>query len=276
MVGAKGRRSLAFILSVSGLEDKAYGENPAAILDRVVFCPLCVRDAVNCVLAHNGHYQRWIPVGVGKVRSRIYRKRCARCRVSFSLLPDFVVRSHRYSRGLMASWLGWCLKGASSRCRAFFQEQGIAHPQPEPLTAWSDLLDAERTRPGYQLLCRWVRSFALRALRVLPTLLAACLFLGANLKQVAERLGGFRAVPPRAWPLVVALGLFWVLQEHQGTGSPPPWEHLLWDLVGYLTSRPLPPSHKLRRASGGRVIYDVLTIGHPASPLEDVPKEARP
>jgi hypothetical protein len=81
----------------------------------VVHCPLCLLVSAVTRLACNGWYPRRIPEGLGWVPGRIYRKYCSRCKVAFSLLPDFVLPYQRYGLGLVAAWLWSWLQPVGDR-----------------------------------------------------------------------------------------------------------------------------------------------------------------
>lgn len=263
LYNAGERGSSAFILSISGIQDKAYLQTPEYALLVVVLCPLCLLEAVEQRLVRNGGYARWIPVGCSYQRGWIFRKYCRRCDVSFSLIPDFILRRQRYGRWLIVSWLWACLCGATSRSLAFLRQQGIRHAEPDGFTCWSDLLDSDRTCPGYQLLWHWFTVFSRRAQQRIPRLVEACLSLQCDFKRdVVACLQSLPYVPRRGRALAVAVGLWRaVMQANDSDGTLVLLEDALFSLVGHLASESLPASHKLRRASGGRVLYDTLAVG---------------
>ncbi|MGE0494335.1 MAG: hypothetical protein AB7S38_34300 [Vulcanimicrobiota bacterium] len=71
--------------------------------------------------------------------SWIYRKYCCRCRVSFSLLPQFLLRRQSYSLSLVAAWLWAWLNGASTRQREFYLSNQVELPAVDQKLSWSDL-----------------------------------------------------------------------------------------------------------------------------------------
>ena len=221
---------------------------------------MCELQSRQRVLARDGSYARWIPLGNDRARGTIYRKYCRDCDVSFSLIPDFIVRHQRYNRPTVVGWLWTRLGGARCRSRSFLVEHGVDHPAPEGLISWTDLLDAERTRPGYQLLSRWERVFTLRAKRSVARLVYVCIALGCDFKrEVANSLSSLASVPRSARALAVALGLWRsIVQATSTCGSEVELRAAFVSLVTHLTFRPLPPSHRLRRAFSEAVIYDAL------------------
>jgi len=166
-------RFFAFIIYISGLDAKAYVENPSVIEGRVTQCPFCDR-----LLAKNGGYGRLIPVGSGSEAGWIYRRYCSTCKVSFSLLLDCILRCQRYGRLFVVAWLWECLSGSTSRSEEAYKRIGIACPAREEGTSWTDQLDDQRTEPGYQRLCQWTQLFSERALVWYPVLIQICIVLG--------------------------------------------------------------------------------------------------
>lgn len=247
-----------FILSIPGLECKAYVEDPQAVLLLVVLCPLCERQGAVRRLARNGRYRRWIPIGSGRVAGWIYRRYCRVCKVAFSLIPDFILRGHSYSRFLVVSWLWSCLGGQSSRSRPFLVQAGIEHPAPEVGVSWTDLLDAERTRPGYQTLSRWTRRFSARARKRVAHLVQTCIGTEVDFKRdVAECLSSLTSVPRYARALAVVVGLWRAILQTSAT-APVDLYEALDSVVPHLCNRVLEPSHKLRRAFSDDLIYDSM------------------
>lgn len=252
-------RSFAIIVYVSGLDDKAYVRNPSIVLSLVVLCPLCAADGVEHRLAKNGRYRRFVPVGLRLVWSWIYRKSCRRCGTRFSLLPAFVVAGMTYGRPLVVRWLWACLWGAGSRCRPFLEKHAVHCPAPVELTSWSDLLDDRRSRPGYQLLCRWTRWASEMAVDAMPWLLATFMFLGCDLRRdLVEPLQILRRVPPRAHAVALAMGVWRaVLEASRSDGARVRLHHALPSLIDCLLLLPSDASHGLRRASGAALDYSL-------------------
>lgn len=245
-----------------------YWEDPESILDTVVLCPLCLRDQIESALARNGSYPRWIPPPEGsppadRHLSKIFRKRCSRCKVAFSLLPDFMLKKHRYRCALVVDRLWDCLNGGSCRSREFLERHSIPHPTEEPEMCWTDLLDSIRTQPGYQLQARWITRFSARAVAAVPRLMIACIAVGRDLREYAWSFSDLGSAPAQSWPIALALFLWSALR-----GNPSPCKRELELLVRYLVADPPPgPSHKGRRASSLASSYDGLAVSGRAPPL---------
>ena len=89
------------------------------------------------MLARNGSYPRYIPVGRDILLGLIYRKRCSRCKTAYSLLPSFMVPFMQYPRDLVVWWLWACLWGISSRNPKFLKKRATECPAAVPGTSWS-------------------------------------------------------------------------------------------------------------------------------------------
>lgn len=227
--------------------------------DLVLHCPVCELGGLEVELVRNGGYPRSIPLKPGdRCAGWIYRKYCSGCRLSFSLLPEFLLRRQRYGLSLVAAWLWAWLGGASSRCRDFYMAGGIGFTEPDQMS-WADWLDqpGQRTRPGYQLLLRWVRVYSRRARQQLADLVDALEDQGARLNHQPLARDG-------------ALALAWRYWEALSRSSSTKPSDLVFDdqatfqnLVRYLARE---PSHVVRRASGGILSYDVLVTQGRAQP----------
>ncbi len=261
-------RSFAIILSIPDLDDKVYVANPFQILLLVIFCPLCLADSVERKLACDGGYSRWIPVGGAVEAGWIFRKYCARCDTSFSLIPEFVLCYRQYGRTLVSAWLWACLLGTPSRCRSFLEDQGIWFPRCDAPGSWSDLLDDQRTHPGYQLLCHWTRLFSRQSQRAIPALLGAFIALRCDFQRdLAEPLALLTRVPVRAYALGLALGLWRAVREASDPfGQSVGLQAALPSLVEHLVVGCGPASHGLRRAFPGVLRYDGSSQGGRSPP----------
>lgn len=255
---------------VSGLDGKAYVEHPAQILLLVLFCPLCEGGDDKRRLTLYGQYPRWIPVGGCLESGCIYRRYCSRCKMAFSLIPDFILPGRTYGRSLVTAWLWACLGGVASRCEAFYRTWTIRVPARDGHLSWSDLLDqvGQRTHPGYQLLCQWTRQFACRAQGALPSLLGCFVLLRCDFQRdLGEHLTALTRAPERAYTLGIALGLWRaVLEASDPTGQAVSLEAALPSFVDYLAACD-PGSHGLRRAILRVPGYDGRTMGGRPPPV---------
>lgn len=112
------------ILLVTGYELKSYREHPAQILAVAPCCPGCGR-----LLHRHGSYWRWVYLGGNEAyRLPIFRFRCRRCRLTVSLLPDFLIPYFRYAAAVIsAALVAYALTAASLRQIAATLHEGIAH-----------------------------------------------------------------------------------------------------------------------------------------------------
>lgn len=234
----------------------------------VVVCPLCVSSGVYHRLAKDGGYHRFIPVGRRLVWGWIYRRYCRRCDTSFSLLPDFVLAYMTYGRSLVVWWLWTSLWGIAARCQPFLRKRAVHCPKPVELTSWSDLLDYERSRPGYQLLCRWSQRFSALSRSAIPCLLTTFIALRCHLRlDLADSLRRLQRVPEPLYPLGIALGMWRaILQVSRPDGQTVRLIDALPSLIDFLLGVTSCPSHGLRRASGAPLDYPVESVAGRAPP----------
>lgn len=235
------------------MDRNAYLQDPAILVEKVHLCPICA-PRLRVPLWRNGSYRRLFPGDApGEfIAVRVYRKLCQRCRTSFSLHPEPLLKRQRYSLAFVAAWLWAFLHlGATTRGRDFFESQGILVPDPDPLMSWTDTLDQPgvRSRPGYQLLHRWSVLFCLRAGALLPDLVDAAADAGVRLSE------GWKVVE-RARELQIAWLHWEALAGWNAVGLVEP-EVTFRQLVRQLAKV---PSHKSRRDARRRFPYDVLIL----------------
>lgn len=236
---------------MTGIDCKTYAQDPEILKkhEQTASCPLCPAGLSKDVrLWNNGSYQRLFPEE--SVALPIYRKLCPKCRVSFSLHPEPVLKRQRYSLTLVAAWLWAFLKGASLRDRSFLEENQVKLPVEDERTSWSDSLDQQRTRPGYQLLHLWSNLFCSRATQFLPELIGAAIEAGEPLLpegwEVAEKARGLLM----AW-------LHWEAQWRSRLSTlEVDQSEAFRQLIRTLAKIPL--SHEARRDAQRRYPYDVI------------------
>lgn len=253
---ARQTKDLATIISVSGVDCNALLQNPQELKDheRCQICPICPAE-LEIRLWNNGSYPRLFPgEAPGEtVLSRIFRKLCRRCRTSFSLHPESLLKRQRYSLAFVAAWLWVFLKrGASVRDRSFLEAHQVALPIEDPLLSWSDSLDqpGQRSRPGYQLLHRWRVLFSSRAQYLLSELVDAAVEVGRlSLSQGWEVVESAQFLQT-AW-------LHWEALWRSRLSTPDiDSDKAFLKFIQFLAKAP--SSHKARRAVPRRYPYDVL------------------
>lgn len=169
----------------------------------------------------------------------IYRKRCSKCKVSFSLHPEFLLVRRQYSLTVVAAWLWTFLGGASVRCRKFIRDNAHLVPEKSGMS-WSDVLDSDRLLPGYQLLQRWSTAFCSKAEVLLPELVNSVVEMGGT------HVGQGRKVVEAAHALETAW-LYWEAMWRMSSATPTvDSDQAFRQLVRQLAR--VAPSHKPRRA----------------------------
>jgi hypothetical protein len=165
------------------------------------------------------------------------------------LHPEWLLKRQRYSLVFVAAWLWAFLKGAVVRECSFLGENGVKLPVNDGRSSWSDSLDQQRTRPGYQLLHRWSTVFCSRAKLYTEQLVNAAIASG-NPPVYPDWEAAERAH---------SLLLAWVHWEALCRAESPTLEvdqeEAFRQLVRTLARV---PSHKARRVSQRRYPYDVI------------------
>ena len=183
------------------------------------------------------------------MRGVIYRKRCSKCKVSFSLHPEFLLYRRQYSLAVVAAWLWAFLGGASVRCRKFMQDNAQLVPETSGMS-WSDTLDADRALPGYQLLQSWSTGFCSKAEALLPELVNSVVEMGVtHLAQGREVVEAAQALET-AW-------LYWEAMWRMNSASATVEDDLAFRQLVRQLAR-VSPSHKARRADPRGSPYAVL------------------
>jgi hypothetical protein len=243
------------IVSVSGVDLNAYRQNSSFLREQVVFCQLCANGLRRVKLWKNGSYPKHVPCGKPgeTIRMRIFRKLCPECRTSFSLHPEFLLNRQAYSLTFVAAWLwAFLTRGTAIRDRIFLEAFNVRLPDNDPKMSWSDSLDypGQRTRPGYQLLRYWSVLFCFRAKALLPELVEA-FTAGQYLRSLAEGWQG----PDNAKSLQLAWLHWEALWRSRSPKLEIDTEEAFRQFIRFLSKA---PSHKMRRAAGGRYPYDVI------------------
>jgi hypothetical protein len=164
-------------------------------------------------LVKNGGYERLLTVDLLPELGWAFRKWCAGCRVSFTLLPEDVLPKHSYGLNFIHARVLASIDGVSLRSRDFYEDHGLIPPNDEALP-WSDLLDLEPLNPSYQLFHQWRRRFSRPARVWLRALLVACVLSGCDLRsRLGESLEAFGNCPKDLHSLLLAAGLIGLLRE---------------------------------------------------------------
>lgn len=197
----------------------------------------------------NGSYLRaWVDCDCVVIELRILRVRCCACRVSWTLIPGFVLRRFRFSPGLV-EWACWAMLAGKSPValrerlrdrvsRVLKQRATVRVPAESTLRFWLRWLG----RTPLQRFVRWALSFlarmdaelAARSYRLVAAPRSVCvqLALAPTRSSVRRRAGTVL----RACVAISALGgkLFrrrrhqlrdwarWLFREHRQTLCRPP------------------------------------------------------
>lgn len=233
------------------MDSKLYFQDPRCLSERIECCPYCEAQK----LWNNGSYPRQLYCTPGELTTTVvYRKLCPNCHTHFSLHPEFLLKRQRYSLYLVAAWL-WSFfrRGASTRCREFYERHGISFRGGEPRISWTDQLDQpdSRTRPGYQLLNYWSHLFCHRAALLQEDLVKSVSELRSGLE-----LASSWPCSKRARPLQLAW-LHWLVLLRAESRLSTDEESAFLNYVRFLSQA---PSHKARRAIPAPETYDVLIL----------------
>lgn len=195
-------------------------------------------------MTRNGGYDRYFEIERRLQLCWVYRKKCPRCLISFSLLPDDVLPLHSYGLELIRDRVLACLDGIPLRSRDFYVDKGLL-PEDEESDAesWSDRLESEPLTPSHQLFQAWRVKFARRSDVWIKLLLVACIVAGCDLRsRLGKSLANFQRTPVDLHGFLLAAGLVGLLQGASVRGS---LGQTLWILSGSNTT-----SHKILRALG--------------------------
>ena len=137
------------IILVPGLTFKAYLENPSVILLENGLCPRC---AIRPLTKHDA-YLRWVYTFEARVQIQLFRRRCRPCRLTVTLLPDFLIPYFRYLGEIVASAVESYLSTALSYRRVAVSMSSVVLPLGMSVT---DALLSIPTQPSYQRVFAWV------------------------------------------------------------------------------------------------------------------------
>lgn len=244
------------IVFVSGLTFKGYVENPEPIRQEDRACPHCGQR-----LSRHGFYRRRVRHAGGEDRVPIFRLRCRPCKLTVTLLPDFLRPHQLYLVEVQEEATGAYLTKPASFRKTAVQVSGATVPTGVSVT--DALLHQVRTMPSFQQIFGWVQQFAARASRLCTELLAWSLRLQPDhdvLHQVATDTDAIGAKGKseekrsqlRAGVLLIALvqAIPALDAAHQG------WLRALGAFVRQVLGRIPGPGPPLPHSSGREVLPD--------------------
>lgn len=132
---------------------KSYLNNPSFVLETAWPCPVCLTRS----LSRHGAVRRWVIfAGGASERITIFRLRCRPCRITATLLPDFLLPYLRYAAEVVeAATSGYFGDGGSLRAVALTVAGGIVPPDLAP-SSLTDAIESLKLKPGYQRVSCWV------------------------------------------------------------------------------------------------------------------------
>jgi hypothetical protein len=134
---------------------QSYRARPDQVLQRSYPCPACKTRTAS----RHGVVLRWVYFLDRREQIPLYRLRCRPCRVTSTLLPDFLRPHVRYALEIVEAAVDACLDGASCRTTALVLS-GVTLPKGPNIT---DALSWTRLVPGYQRVHAWLAHVAAAA-----------------------------------------------------------------------------------------------------------------
>lgn len=90
------------ILPVPTESFNSYRDNPCQVLQVERRCPECKTRS----LSRHGSYARWVYFLQERQQIQVFRLRCRPCRLTVSLLPEFLLPNVRYALGTNSPYPG--------------------------------------------------------------------------------------------------------------------------------------------------------------------------
>ena len=132
---------------------KVYLDNPAVLLELAWPCPLCRTRS----LSRHGAVRRWVFfAGGARERITVFRLRCRPCRITATLLPDFLLPYLRYAAEVVEAGVNGYLGDAGSYRAVALAVAGATVPPDLPPSALTDAIESLKLKPGYQRVSSWV------------------------------------------------------------------------------------------------------------------------
>lgn len=127
---------------------QSYRDHPRQVIERTHPCPVCKTRTAS----RHGVVSRWVYFVDRRERVPLYRVRCRPCRITATLLPDFLRPFTRYALEIVEAALDACLDGASCRTTAVVLS-GVTLPEGPSVT---DALTWIRLTPSFQRVHAWL------------------------------------------------------------------------------------------------------------------------
>lgn len=128
----------------------SYRDNPRQVLQIERTCPGCkIRS-----LSRHGSYSRWVYFLQEREQVPVFRLRCRPCRLTVTLLPEFLLPHTRYALGIVEAAIDAYLGGTSCRDAAVVLS-GVDLPSGPSVT---DALTWLKVKPSYQRVHAWIAA----------------------------------------------------------------------------------------------------------------------
>jgi hypothetical protein len=128
----------------------SYRDNPRQVLQVERRCQGCKTRS----LSHHGSYLRWVYFLRDRERILLFRLRCRPCRLTVTLLPEFLLPYVRYALGIVEASIDAAIGGMSRRTVAVVLS-GVKLPPGHSVT---DALTWLKIAPSYQRVHAWLKA----------------------------------------------------------------------------------------------------------------------
>lgn len=153
------------ILAVRVDSLKSYMANPTLVLEIAWHCPVCETRS----LSRHGAVRRWVFLAGGdRERITIFRLRCRPCRITATLLPDFLVPYLRYAAVVVEAAVSQYLADAGSYRAVALAVTGTVVPPELGASNLTDAIDFLKLKPGHQRVGSWVARIVRHAAKDVP------------------------------------------------------------------------------------------------------------
>lgn len=138
------------ILPVPTDSFNSYRDNPGQVLQAERTCPRCKTRS----LSRHGSYSRWVYFLRDRQQVPVFRLRCRPCRLTVTLLPEFLLPHARYALAIVEAAIDGHLGGTSCRDAAIVFS-GVELPAGPSVT---DALTWIKVVPSYQRVHAWIAA----------------------------------------------------------------------------------------------------------------------
>lgn len=147
------------ILTVHVPSFKSYVENPLLVLEIARACPGCLVRT----LSRHGGVLRWVYLVGDRMQITVHRLRCRACRLTVTLLPDFLLPYTRYAATVVEAAVEQYLAGAGSHRAVAVALNGAVVPAALAPSSMTDAIEMLHLQPSYQRVHAWGARIAATA-----------------------------------------------------------------------------------------------------------------